>query len=71
MAELAPTAKLIDGKVYATSIAGDVYVFAAEPTFKLLAQSELGETVRATPAVANGRLYIRGDQHLFCIGKNK
>jgi outer membrane protein assembly factor BamB len=61
---------LIDGKVYATSAAGDVYVFAAEPTFRLLARNGLGEVVRATPAIADGRLYIRGDRHLFCIGKS-
>jgi outer membrane protein assembly factor BamB len=59
---------LIDGKVYAASVAGDVYVFAAEPTFRLLARNEMGEVIRATPAVANGRLYLRGDAHLFCIG---
>jgi outer membrane protein assembly factor BamB len=62
---------VIDGKVYATSTAGDVYVFVAEPTFKLLARNELGETVRATGAVAEGRLYIRGDRHLVCIGMGR
>ena len=62
---------VIDGKVYATSTAGDVYVFAAEPTFRLLARNELGEAVRATSAVAGGRLYIRGQRHLFCIGKSR
>jgi outer membrane protein assembly factor BamB len=62
---------LIDGKVYATSVAGDVYVFAAEPTFRLLARNELGEVVRATAAVADGRVYIRGERHLYCIGKSR
>jgi outer membrane protein assembly factor BamB len=62
---------LINGKVYATSTAGDVYVFAAEPTFRLLARNVLGETVRATAAVADGRLFIRGERHLFCIGKSR
>lgn len=60
---------VIDGKVYAASTAGDVYVFAAEPTYRLLARNELGEAVRATAAVADGRLYIRGARHLYCIGK--
>lgn len=60
---------LIDGKIYAVSTAGDVYVLAAEPTFKVLARNELGEVIRATPAVTAGRLYIRGDRHLYCIGK--
>jgi outer membrane protein assembly factor BamB len=60
---------LINGKVYAASEAGNVFVFAAEPAFKLLAQNSLGERIRATPAVADGRLYVRGERHLFCIGK--
>jgi outer membrane protein assembly factor BamB len=60
---------LIDGKVYAASEAGDVFVLAAEPKYRLLATSDLGEPVRASPAVADGRLYVRGQNHLFCIGK--
>lgn len=60
---------LVDGKIYACSEEGDVFVFAAEPAFKLLARNSLGEMVRATPAVADGRLYIRGATHLYCIGK--
>ena len=60
---------LIDGKVYAASEQGDVFVFAASPTFKLLARNNLEETIRATPAVADGGLFIRGQRHLFCIGK--
>ena len=49
----------------------DVYVFAAEPTYRLLARNALGETIRATGAVADGRLYLRGNTHLFCIGKSR
>jgi len=59
---------LIDGKVYAVSGAGDVYVFAASPTFKRLAKNSLGEPISASPAVADNRLFIRGKEHLFCIG---
>jgi outer membrane protein assembly factor BamB len=62
---------MIGDKVYAADEAGDVFVFAAEPTFKLLAKNRLGEKVMATPAVADGRLFIRGDSHLYCIGKGK
>jgi outer membrane protein assembly factor BamB len=62
---------LIDGKVYAASTGGAVYVFAAEPTFRLLARNELGEVFRATPAVAAGRLYLRGDRHLYCFGTGR
>lgn len=60
---------LLDGRVYAFSAAGDVHVFAADPTYRLLARNELGEAIRATAAVAGGRLFIRGERHLYCIGK--
>jgi outer membrane protein assembly factor BamB len=62
---------LVDGKVYATSEDGNVYVFAADPAaFKLLAKNTVGEPVMATPAVADGRLFIRGKDHLFCFGRS-
>jgi outer membrane protein assembly factor BamB len=61
---------LVDGKVYAAGEKGDVVVFAATPAgCKVLARNRLGELVYSTPAVANGRMYIRGAKHLFCIGK--
>jgi len=62
---------LINGKIYAVNETGTVYVFAAAPTFKLLARNQLGEKekVLATPAVADNRLYIRGARSLYCIGK--
>ncbi|MHB1423798.1 MAG: outer membrane protein assembly factor BamB family protein [Gemmataceae bacterium] len=60
---------LVDGKVYAVSQNGSVYVFAAAAEFKLLAKNSIGEPVSSTPAVAENRLFVRGDKHLFCIGK--
>jgi outer membrane protein assembly factor BamB len=60
---------LINGNIYAPNELGQVYVFPASTTFKLLAKNNLGEGVRASPAVADNKLYIRGKQHLFCIGK--
>jgi outer membrane protein assembly factor BamB len=60
---------LIDGKIYAINENGTAYVFEAAPTFKLLAKNVVGEPVKATPAVADNRLLIRGSQHLFCICK--
>jgi outer membrane protein assembly factor BamB len=60
---------LVDGKIYAAAEDGSVYVFKAATTFALLARNTVGEPVVATPAVADGRLFIRGREHLFCIGK--
>jgi hypothetical protein len=47
---------------------GDCFIFTASPDFKLLATNPLREKVIASIAVADQHLYIRGHQHLFCIG---
>jgi outer membrane protein assembly factor BamB len=60
---------LIDGKIYSVTMAGRVYVFDAAPKFNLLAENDLKEEVEASPAVADGKLFIRGATHLICIGK--
>ena len=62
---------LIDGKIYATNEDGVTYVFAAAPKYKLHEKNPLGEPVMATPAVADGKIYMRSKEHLFCIGKKK
>jgi outer membrane protein assembly factor BamB len=46
---------------------GDVVVLAAGPEFKLLGKIPLGEPSNSTPAVANGRLYLRTFHHLTCV----
>src|SRR5262249_47563652 len=60
---------LIAGKVYAISEDGEAFVFAARASYKRLAKNSVGEKVMATPAVANNRLFIRSQEHLFCIGR--
>lgn len=58
----------VDGKIYGTSDSGEVVVIAGGDEFKVLARSDLGEATRATPAVANGRIYFRTWEHLISIG---
>ncbi len=61
---------MIDHKIYSITESGRVSVFPADPAqFELLGESDLKEGVYASPAVADGRLYIRGTKHLFCVGK--
>jgi len=57
-----------DGKVYFTSLDGKTTVIALGQTCDGLAENSIGTTVSASPAIANGRLFIRGERHLFCIG---
>jgi len=56
-----------DGRVYFAS-GGRSYVLAAGPKADILGVNELGDPSHASPAVADGRLYIRGGRNLFCIG---
>jgi outer membrane protein assembly factor BamB len=60
---------LVDGKIYAVANRGSVYIYEAAAKFKLLAKNSMGERVSSTPAVAENRLFIRGEEHLFCIGR--
>jgi outer membrane protein assembly factor BamB len=55
--------------VVAVAETGEAVVFKASPAgYEEVARNALGEAVSATPAAADGRLYIRGAGHLFCIG---
>jgi len=60
------------------SLAGkNIYLFAddgrgfvVEPSrsgCKLVSETDLGEPCVTSPAILDGRLYIRGEKHLFCI----
>lgn len=38
--------------------------------FEIVQKNELGEYTFASPAISNGRLFIRGEEHLYAIGKS-
>ena len=57
----------LDGKLYCSARDGKVVVIAAGRKFELLAENQLGERSHATPAVAGGRMFLRGFEHLFCL----
>ena len=54
--------------VYLTSDEGITLVLKADrQEAKVIEKNSLGERVYASPAISNGKLYLRGTQHLFCI----
>lgn len=57
----------IGGKLYCIDEAGKVAVVDASPTFKFHGFSELGDNSHSTPAVANGKLYLRSFHRLACL----
>jgi outer membrane protein assembly factor BamB len=56
-----------DGKILLTSDDGDTFVIKAGPKHEVLGQNSIGEPCRTSIAIADGKLFIRGDKHLFCI----
>jgi len=60
-----------DGKVYYTNLDGVISVVKAGPKFQVLAKNKLGESIVASPAIADGQLFLRGEKHLFCIGERR
>jgi outer membrane protein assembly factor BamB len=59
---------IADGKLYAPREDGVVFVADVRDKFKLLSENDLGERVIASPVAVDGRLLIRGEEHLICIG---
>jgi outer membrane protein assembly factor BamB len=57
-----------DGKILMTSEDGDTFVIKAGPKHEILGTNTVGEPVYASPAVADGNIFIRGEKSLYCIG---
>lgn len=56
-----------NGLVYMPNDDGVVTVIKPGPSFNPIARNEIGERMIASAAISNGRIYLRGDKHLFCI----
>ncbi len=57
----------IAGRVYFFEDSGRCTVIENSAAFKVLATNELSEEVMTTPALADGRIFVRTDRHLLCI----
>lgn len=60
-----------NGKLYAVNEDGVTSVLELGDKPKVLATNALPEKILATPAVAGGALFLRSDQHLWCIAEKK
>jgi outer membrane protein assembly factor BamB len=57
-----------EGRIYFAS-AGKSYVIQAGPMFKVLAVNDLGDACHASPAISDGKIFLKGMKNLYCIGK--
>ena len=56
-----------DGKIYFMSGQGNCFVVKAAPKLEILATNELNEVTLCTPALSNGRLFLRTERNLYCV----
>ena len=60
---------LADGKLYITNEDGLTTVLKAGDKFEVIAENDLKEYCLSSPAISDGQIFIRGEKHLYCIGK--
>jgi outer membrane protein assembly factor BamB len=58
---------IASGVLYAAREDGVVFVARVEDQFEVVSENPMGERIVASPALADGRLLLRGDAHLFCV----
>jgi hypothetical protein len=57
----------VNGHLLLMSQDGDTFVVKAGKHFEVIGTNPIGEPISASAAAAAGRLYIRGEKHLFAI----
>jgi outer membrane protein assembly factor BamB len=63
------SAMLVDGNVWQMDKKGVMHIFKADKTYTSVSEPALGEGSVCTPAFVEGKIIIRGDKNLYCIGK--
>lgn len=58
-----------DGKVYLASDGGKLTVLKAGGEWEILTMNDMEEELYATPAIAEGRMYVRTGGALYCFAK--
>jgi outer membrane protein assembly factor BamB len=55
------------GHIYFSSEDGEVFVVKAGRTYELVSTNRMGEALMATPAISDGIIIVRGQQHVFAM----
>lgn len=59
---------VIQDHVVMSSEKGIITVIKPGPTYQETAQMTLGEDLSASPVIVDGQWFLRGNEHLYCIG---
>jgi outer membrane protein assembly factor BamB len=54
--------------VYFSSDEGNTTIVRPGPKLDVVAENKLGEFCYASPAISQGQIFFRGENHLYCVG---
>jgi outer membrane protein assembly factor BamB len=60
-----------DDKLLIVDVSGIATIFAATPELKVLSTADFGEPTFATPALVDGRIYLRTSKRIYCFGTSR
>ncbi|MBK6797488.1 MAG: PQQ-binding-like beta-propeller repeat protein [Acidobacteria bacterium] len=60
-----------DGKVFLVNTEGKITVLKAGAEWEVLAVNEIGDEIGATPALSNGRIYVRTHSAMYCFSASR
>jgi outer membrane protein assembly factor BamB len=58
-----------NGLAYFLSDKGVMIIVRPGPQFEVVERNDIGEDMRASPAISDGQMFLRGVKNLYCIGK--
>jgi outer membrane protein assembly factor BamB len=58
-----------NGLAYFLSDKGVMKIVKPGPKFDVVARNDIGEDMRASPAISDGQMFLRGVKNLYCISK--
>ncbi|HLW68172.1 MAG TPA: PQQ-binding-like beta-propeller repeat protein, partial [Gemmataceae bacterium] len=58
-----------DGRIFIVNEKGLTQVIQPGEQPKIITENNLADDILATPAIANGAIFLRSDKMLYCIGK--
>ena len=67
--EIQASPSLVGDMLYLLTVLGDMILIGTEGEYHEIKRLKLGEKCYATPAFAPGRIVIRGQDNLYCIGE--
>ncbi|MHC4229708.1 MAG: outer membrane protein assembly factor BamB family protein [Planctomycetota bacterium] len=58
-----------NGLAYFLSDKGVMTIVRPGPKFEVVVRNDIGEDMRASPAISDGQMFLRGVKNLYCIGE--